>query len=143
MGVDLCGPYLDIAVRRIGEAHPHLMVADVESLPLADGCADAILAYESFHHVPDRAAAMAGYGRILKDGAAVVLAEPGAAHERAPVSVDTMAKYGILEKGMEREDVEGYIAGAPFAPPEQHHVLHASSGAVEQGIDLAPGWRPS
>jgi len=86
---------------------------------------------------------MAGYARVLKDGAAVVLAEPGAVHETAAVSVDTMAKYGILEKGMELEDVERYIAGSPFAEPEQHYVLHASADALHEGIDLASAWRHS
>jgi len=143
IGVDICRAYLEIGIRRMGESHPHLIVADVENLPITDGCADAVLAYESFHHIPDRAKAMAGYARILRDGAAVVLAEPGAAHETAEVSVDTMTKYGILEKGMELEDVEAYVAGSPFAPPEQYYILHASKDDLAEGITLPSAWRHS
>ena len=60
---------------------------------------DAVFAFESAHHIPDRKKAMAGFGRVLKPGGRMVLAEPGAAHEHAQVSVDVMSKYGILEKG--------------------------------------------
>jgi len=143
IGVDICRAYLDVAIKRMGEVHPHLVVADVEHLPLAAGCADAVLAYESFHHIPDRARAMAGYARVLKDGGPVVLAEPGEAHESAAASVDAMTKYGILEKGMELADVERYIAGLPFAPPEQHYVLRASAETLAGGIDLPSAWRHS
>ena len=143
IGVDICRAYLEVGIRRIGESHPHLVVADVENLPIADACADAVLAYESFHHIPDRVKAMAGYARILKDGASVVLAEPGEDHETAAVSVDVMARFGILEKGMELEDVEGYIAGSPFGPPEQLWVMHASAAELERGINLPSAWRHS
>ena len=92
VGVDICRTYLHIAIERLGTNRPHLVVADVENLPFRSSCADAILAYESFHHIPDRPRAMRGYSRILKDGGRLVLAEPGAAHEEAPVSVEVMAK---------------------------------------------------
>jgi SAM-dependent methyltransferase len=143
IGVDICRAYLEVGIRRIGESHPHLVVADVENLPIAGACADAVLAYESFHHIPDRVKAMAGYARILKDGASVVLAEPGEDHETAAVSVDVMSRYGILERGMELEDVEGYIAGSPFGPPEQLWVMHASAAELERGINLPSAWRHS
>jgi SAM-dependent methyltransferase/uncharacterized protein YbaR (Trm112 family) len=143
IGVDICRPYLEIAVRRIGDAHPHLIVADVEHLPIAGGSVNAVLGYESFHHIPDRARAMAGYARVLANGGTVVLAEPGAAHETAPVSVETMAKYGILEKGMELDDIEAYVAGLPFAPPVQHYLLHTAADELEQGIDVTAARRHS
>jgi SAM-dependent methyltransferase len=141
IGVDICREYLAIGVRRMGASRPHLLVADVEQLPIADHCARAVLAFESFHHVPDRARALAGYARALQDGGAVVLAEPGATHDAATVSVDMMAKYGILEKGMELEDVEGYIAGLPFRPPEYHFVLHASAADLDRGLFLRDAGR--
>src|SRR6266540_1291527 len=143
IGVDINRLYLEIGIRRMGPSRPNLLVADVENLPIADGCADAVLAYESFHHIPNRSAAMAGYARALKDGGSVVLAEPGAAHEHADVSVEMMTKYGILEKGMEIDDVEEYIAGLPFAPPEQHYILHASAADLQRGIPLPAAWRHS
>ena len=130
IGVDICRTYLEIGVTRIGGFRPHLVVGDVENLPLADAGARAILAYESFHHVPDRRRAMASYDRVLMDGGTVVLAEPGGAHEGAAVSVDAMEKYGILERGMELDDVRGYAEGTKFGDVEQLFVLRVAHEEV-------------
>ena len=143
IGVDIGRLYLEIGIRRMGPSRPNLIVADVEHLPIAAGVADAVLAYESFHHIPDRRAAMAGYAHALKEGGIVVLAEPGGAHEEADISVEMMDKYGILEKGMEIGDVEEYIEGLPFGPPEQHYILHASAADLERGIPRPAAWRHS
>ncbi len=142
IGVDITRTYLEIARARIGESSPHLVVGDVERLPIRDECAEAVLAFESFHHLPDRAAAMASYARALREGGVAVLAEPGGAHEEAEVSKDAMQKFGILEKGMELEDVEDYIAGTPFAPPERRYVLHVSGTDLENRLSEA-AWRYS
>ena len=116
IGVDICRTYLEVGITRMGTPRPHLVVGDVENLPLAAGSARAVLAYESFHHVPNRRRAMAAYHRVLQPGGTVVLAEPGAAHENAKASVDAMAKYGILEQGMELEDVKGTPKGQRSGP---------------------------
>ncbi|MBA3887051.1 MAG: methyltransferase domain-containing protein [Acidobacteria bacterium] len=125
IGVDICRTYLEIGIARMGDAHPHLVVADVEHLPVRAGCARAVLAYESFHHVPDRPRAMREYARVLSEGGRVVLAEPGGAHETADESVSVMEKYGILEKGMELTDVEGYASGAGLSAPTQIFLTYA------------------
>ncbi|MEX2662529.1 MAG: methyltransferase domain-containing protein [Vicinamibacterales bacterium] len=125
VGVDICRTYLEIAIERLGPTRPHLIVADVENLPIRSGCADAVLAYESFHHIPDRPRAVRGYSRVLKDGGRLVLAEPGAAHQDAPGSVEVMEKYGILEKGMELADVAAYAEGTAFGAPEQIFLVQA------------------
>jgi uncharacterized protein YbaR (Trm112 family)/SAM-dependent methyltransferase len=132
IGVDICRTYLEIGIARIGAFRPHLVVGDVENLPLASGQADGILAYESFHHIPDRQRALASYDRVLKKGGTVILAEPGGEHEDAKVSVDAMEKFGILEKGMELDDVEGYAEGTTFGAPEQLHLLRVTH--VERGL---------
>lgn len=134
IGVDICRTYLDIGAARIGVPGPHLVVADVEHLPLADGCARSVLAYESFHHVPDRPRAMRGYHRVLASGGTVVLAEPGAAHEDAKASVDAMNKYGILEKGMELADVREYAAETTFVT-EQIHTVRATHADLGRPLD--------
>jgi SAM-dependent methyltransferase len=122
-GVDICRTYLEIGIARMGSFRPNLIVADVENLPIRSESARAALAYESFHHVPDRRRAMAAYHRVLQDGGTVILAEPGAAHEGGQVAIDAMNKYGILEKGMELEDVIEYAAGTTFTTPEQLFAL--------------------
>jgi uncharacterized protein YbaR (Trm112 family)/SAM-dependent methyltransferase len=137
VGVDICRTYLEIGIARIGSFRPHLVVGDVENLPLASTHADAVLAYESFHHIPDRRRAMASYDRVLKDGGTVILAEPGGAHEGAQVSVDAMEKYGILERGMELDDVQGYAAGTSFGAPEQLFMLRVAQAELGAALDEA------
>jgi SAM-dependent methyltransferase/uncharacterized protein YbaR (Trm112 family) len=135
IGVDICRKYLDIGLERLGANHPHLVVADVENLPIRSASMDAVFAYESFHHVPNRNRAMAGYGRALKADGRVVLAEPGGAHENAQVAVDVMRKYGILEKGMELEDLRQYVAGTSLGRPEQIFVLRAADRELGRRLD--------
>ena len=84
IGVDITRVYLEIAVARMGPSRPHLVVGDVENLPVQSASADAVLAYESFHHIPDRRRAMAGYDRVLRAGGRVVFAEPDGRTRRAP-----------------------------------------------------------
>ena len=67
----------------------------------------------------------------------MVLAEPGAAHEHAQVSVDVMNKYGILEKGMELSDVAEYVAGTQLGQPEQIFLLRASDRELGSTSSIA------
>jgi SAM-dependent methyltransferase len=98
---------------------------------------EAILAFESAHHIPDRRRAMAGFSRVLKPAGRMVLAEPGASHEHAQVSVDVMNKYGILEKGMELVDVKDYVTNTQMRVPEQIFLLRASERDFGRPIDRA------
>jgi SAM-dependent methyltransferase/uncharacterized protein YbaR (Trm112 family) len=137
IGVDITRVYLEIAVARMGPSRPHLIVADVESLPLQAGCVNAVLAYESFHHIPDRRRAMAGYDRVLRAGGRVVFAEPDEKHETSPVAVDAMEKYGILERGMELDDVIGYAAGTGLTRVEQVHVSRIPAADAGRAVSAA------
>jgi len=130
IGLDICRSYLDIGLRRMGAASPHLVAADVENLPLKTGCLDAVLAFDAFHHVPDRPAAMRGFFRALKTPGRIVLAEPGPGHGTEPASVDVMEKYGILEKGMSRRDVASYCRGIPGASVREHHIFKLAFGSL-------------
>src|SRR5687768_12113726 len=137
VGLDITRTYLDIGIERMGDAHPHLVVGDVENLPLKTGAFDAVLGYESFHHIPDRPRAMAAYDRILNATGRVVLAEPGGAHEHAEVSVDVMKKYGILERGMEIEDVAAYAAGTSLSGIEQNFLALGTQHDAGRRMDRA------
>jgi len=123
IGVDICRTYIDIGIKRMGNFRPHLIVADIENLPVKDTCLNSILCYDSFHHIPNRKKAMAHFFRSLKKDGLVVLAEPGRGHEKAQVSIDVMERYGILERGIETEDLKAYCEGLSVMPPEQHFIL--------------------
>lgn len=127
VGVDITRTYLEIGIERMGSSRPHLVVGDVEQLPFQSAMFDAILAYESFHHIPDRRRAMSGYDRVLREVGRVVLAEPGGAHEDAAVAQETMTRFGILERGMELPDVSGYTAGTALRSVEQMFLLRTTA----------------
>ena len=129
IGVDICRTYLEVGIRRMGVPRPHLVIGDVEALPLRNGAVKAVLAYESFHHIPNRPRAVRAYERVIEDGGVVILAEPGAAHEHAPVAIDAMEKYGILEKGMELADVRTYCDGTTLRP-EQLFMLRLAQDEI-------------
>jgi len=128
IGVDICRTYLDIGRQRMKEQAPHLMVADVEKLPLKSGCFNAVLCFDAFHHIYNRKKAMKHFWRILKKGGNVTLAEPGAEHASAEAAQEVMKKYGILEKGMSLDDIKEYCAGLGFFDPEEHFIIDIPSG---------------
>jgi len=130
IGVDITRAYLDVAVTRLGAWLPYLAVADTEHLPIRGGVMDAVLCYEAFHHIGNRKNVMQQFFRVLKPGKSVILAEPGSNHERAQGVIDVMEKYGILERGMNLEDVRGYVQGSGFLEPAEHHVLEIDASTV-------------
>jgi len=126
IGVDICRKYIDVGIKRMRNIRPHLIVADIENLPIKDTCLNSILCYDAFHHIANRKKAVAHFFRALKENGPVVLAEPGREHEHAQASIDVMEKYGILEKGIETDDLKAYCEGLDFSPPEQYFVLKTS-----------------
>lgn len=134
IGSDITRDYLERAIARCGPAAPHLVVADSENLPMRPGVLDAVLAFDAFHHIPDRRKALTEFHRALRPGGRVVLAEPNAAHEHAAVSREVMEKYGILEKGMDWKDVLEYLEGLPFEAPEEHFHLRVERSSLGRSI---------
>jgi len=136
IGVDICRTYLDIGIKRMGTRLPHLIVADVENLPIKNNRVNAILCYDAFHHIPNRKTAMQHFYRILLAGGNIVLAEPGPEHEEAPISQEVMEKYGILEKGMSLTDIKDYCAKLKDLSFQQQYVI--SINQDEQDLTLSP-----
>ncbi len=67
--------YVGIDRRPTGE-DALLVIGDAQSLPLADGVADALLCTEVIEHVPDEHALAAELARIAAPGASLVLSAP-------------------------------------------------------------------
>ncbi len=78
VGVDLVPAGLRAARGNVPDAE--LLLADVTSLPFADGSVDAIVSANLLEHVPDDGAALAQIARVLRPGglaAIIVPAGPG------------------------------------------------------------------
>lgn len=84
-GVDVVGADLStgmLANARAAGAWP-LVQADAARLPFADGSLDLVVARGVLHHLPDVAAALAEWRRVLApDGAVVLVSEPTPVVER-------------------------------------------------------------
>ncbi len=127
IGIDINRAYMDVGRARARTFVPYLLVADTENLPIRSASIDAVLGFDSFHHIPNRQAAMAQFDRVLTQSGRVVLGEPNGAHEADAVSQMVMDKYGILERGMELEDVLQYVSGTGLTNVQQIIPLHVNS----------------
>jgi ubiquinone/menaquinone biosynthesis C-methylase UbiE len=77
-GVDLSPPYLDLARRRLSAwSRTAVVVANAESLPLAESSVDIITCIYLLHELPSRArrAAAAEFARVLKPGGRLILVD--------------------------------------------------------------------
>jgi uncharacterized protein YbaR (Trm112 family)/2-polyprenyl-3-methyl-5-hydroxy-6-metoxy-1,4-benzoquinol methylase len=111
IGIDICRDYLLASLRRMGPYLPYLLIGDIENLPLRDECVEAVLSFDAFHHIPNRYQAMREISRVMRDGAKMVLVEPGKTHEQAAISIAVMQQHGILERGFDWKDLSNYIRG--------------------------------
>jgi uncharacterized protein YbaR (Trm112 family)/2-polyprenyl-3-methyl-5-hydroxy-6-metoxy-1,4-benzoquinol methylase len=122
IGVDICRDYILAGLPRLGEHVPHLVVADIENLPVASESVDAVLSFDAFHHIPDRRRAMQQLARIMRPGARMVLVEPGIGHETHPHSVAAMQQHGILERGFDRAGLASYLEGTSLGRITHHRT---------------------
>lgn len=74
LGVDFCGPMLEIARRR---GLRDCLQADAMHLPLADGSYDAVTVAFGLRNMPDYAAALREYRRVLRPGGHLLVLELG------------------------------------------------------------------
>jgi uncharacterized protein YbaR (Trm112 family)/SAM-dependent methyltransferase len=121
IGVDITRDYLLAGLPRMDRNIPHLIVADVENLPLHDQSIDAVLSFDAFHHFPNRKSAMAELDRTMVPGATMVLVEPDEQHEFHPQSIAVMEQYGILERGFNKKDLGNYIHGTALGSVKNYN----------------------
>ena len=113
-----------------------VIVGRAESLPLLDGCADAVLSTRVLCSVDDPEAALAEVIRVLRPGGVFAFVEHVGAPRRSVLRVaqQVVAPWSRLFDGCDpRRDIEAAIARAGFATVELRHH--------EQGRGLDP-WRP-
>ena len=147
IGIDITRVYLEVGRARAGMFSPYMVIGDTENLPIRSDSIDAVLGFDSFHHIPDRKAAMVQFDRVLREGGRIVLGEPNGAHEQDAGSQAVMAKYGILERGMELADVRDYTAGTRLRHAEQIFPLRVPHDKLMTPLSAeflaAHNWSPA
>lgn len=122
IGLEINRIYADVGRRRMGSRQPHLIICDVENIPLCAGVADGVLGFDGFHHIPNRRRAMQQFWQCLRPGGRVVLIEPSKAHAESQGAIDAMQKYGTLEDGMDYADVVDYVQNLGFQQPVEYFL---------------------
>jgi ubiquinone/menaquinone biosynthesis C-methylase UbiE len=97
-------------VRRAGLANVTVKKANAESLPFADASLDAVFAFHLLRHLVKPAAALAEFGRVVRDGGRVVLVELEPHGHRA-----LREATGSTHLGLPRETVRAGLKRAGFA----------------------------
>ncbi|MGE5141122.1 MAG: class I SAM-dependent methyltransferase [Rudaea sp.] len=115
IGFDLAPDMIDIARRRAEFEHVDdrcdFRVADSEDFDL--GCTvDAVLVYETLHHVSDERAVLSNCFRHLKPGGRLVLGEPGWMHGLRERHVTR--QFGVTERGFLTRTLMSAVRQAGF-----------------------------
>ena len=84
---------------------PEFCVYDGHRIPLPDGCADKMLVYDAFHHVPNQAEILREMARVLKTGGVVAMCEPGSGHGHSELSKLEEEEWGVLENDIFVEEL--------------------------------------
>lgn len=94
---------------------PELRTYDGRRFPFDDGRFDAILCYDSFHHVPNHDEILDEMHRVLKPDGRVVFCEPVFEHEESGTSRIERQRYGVLERAVDPARLEAVALEAGFA----------------------------
>jgi SAM-dependent methyltransferase len=116
VSLDLSLDMLRVGQQRLrrGRGAP-LVAGDMERLPFAAGSFTKAICLNAFHHLPNRAAALAEIRRVLTPDGRLLLCEPGAAHSATAESIAAMRDFGVLERDVVISDVMQECLDAGFA----------------------------
>ncbi len=78
---------------------------DGRQIPVEDGFFDRIIAFDSFHHVPNQAEVLAEMYRALNESGFAVFNEPGPRHSQTPESQMEMRNHQVIENDIIIEEV--------------------------------------
>ena len=80
-------------------------IFDGVRIPMEDESLDAIVCYDSFHHVPDQAAILREFHRTLRPDGRAVFHEPGPSHSASLDSQFEMRHHDVIENDIVIEDI--------------------------------------
>lgn len=78
---------------------------DGKRIPVEDGHFDRVIAFDSFHHVPNQAEVLQEMYRVLGEHGLAVFNEPGPRHSLTPASQSEMREYNVIENDIVIEEI--------------------------------------
>lgn len=123
-GVDASAALLDLARARVPEAD--LWLADMESLPFADGTFDLVAGFNAFFFAVDIVAALREAGRVAKPG--------------APVVIQVWGRHDHCDLEAMKAIVRSYL---PPRPPDAPPDPDLAAPGVLEGLASAAGLAPA
>jgi SAM-dependent methyltransferase len=131
---------LDIG-RELFKRYPPVMLEPVEPtylpfdgtrLAIGDANLDRVVVNDAFHHIPNAAAVLAEFFRVLKPGGIVGMSEPGRHHSQSPESQYEMRTFNVIENDFVLEDIWQLAQAAGFEHIEICPVLRHPMLSMEQ-----------
>ena len=121
--VDIAPRMIDILEQQAAHQNVSVdaVVANVSQLDLANKSFDAAVFFDSLHHFPDYADALAAAGRHLAPGGVIVLFEPSWLHRISPHARRAAEHYDVTELGFSRRQLRRALQDAGFEGVRQHH----------------------
>jgi SAM-dependent methyltransferase len=113
-GIDVAPLAVELARANPPYTHldpPRFLAADVESMAFPAEF-DAVVFFDSLHHVVDEEAALRNVLRALKPGGICITSEPGAGH--ADASAHQVDSYGVTERDMPAHHIATVARRAGF-----------------------------
>ncbi|MFN5745238.1 MAG: methyltransferase domain-containing protein [Methylococcaceae bacterium] len=90
------------------------VVFDGETLAFADNTFDRIIVNDAFHHIPNTAAVLSEFSRVLKPDGMAGMCEPGRYHSMTEDSQFEMRTYNVIENDFVLEDIWAEARAAGF-----------------------------
>jgi SAM-dependent methyltransferase len=94
--------------------NPQFLPYDGRRIPVADAAVDAVVLYDTFHHLPNPRAILAELHRVLRPDGIVAMSEPGRGHSKSAGSALEAASTGVLERELVLEEIAANALAAGF-----------------------------
>jgi SAM-dependent methyltransferase len=93
---------------------PEFLPYDGHRLPAADASVDAVVLYDTFHHLPNPQALLREMRRVLRAEGIAAMSEPGRGHSASASTVVEAGAHGVLERELVLEELADQARAAGF-----------------------------
>jgi SAM-dependent methyltransferase len=124
------------------DLEPTFVPYDGHTLPATDESIDAVVLYDSFHHLPNPEELLREMKRVLRCDGIVAMSEPGRDHAQSSPSRLESAQSGVLEDELAPEEITRMAHNCGFATARC--IIATNSPPLEIDVDsfraLMGGW---